>query len=238
MASFGSLTPMLPGCSHDNARVSVWGEHVGKELAAQPRDYNRQFQILQPNKLEAVEAKAGLQAPVETRRRMRRTLVAENSKTEELRAKLAGLYVKHHGVDLGQEPRGPRRVKPGGAPITPPRSQSLPAKKTEGAFGVDGRDLDRPDAPGDPPPADSLDEFKGHFMKQLTAGRKAPRERGISKPLTSNQELGWEPAKRLSQPALQRLAERTRLSSCDETKYGSNYVGTWGRGLYQSRKES
>jgi hypothetical protein len=29
------------------------------------------------------------------------------------------------------------------------------------------------------------------------------------------------------------LTERTRLSSCDETRYGSNYVGTWGRGLYQ-----
>ena len=230
---------MLPTAADDNVRVSVWGEHVSKELAAQPRDYNRQFRVLQPNKLEAVESKAGLQAPAETRRRMRRTLLERQSETEHLRAKLAGMYVKHHGFDLGQEPRGPRRIKPGGAPVTPPpRSQSLPAKKTEGAFGVDGRELERPEQPGDPPPADSLDEFKGEFIKQLTAGRKPPRERGISKPLTTNQELGWEQAKRLSQPALQRLTERTRLSSCEETKYGSNYVGTWGRGLYQSRDRS
>ena len=193
--------------------------------------------MLNPEKLEAVEPKAGLQAPLETRRRMRRTLIEQQSETEQLRERLAGLYVKHRGVDIGQEPRGPRKIKPGGAPVTPPpRSQSLPAKKTEGAFGVDSRELERPERRSDPPPPDSLDEFKGEFIKQLTAGRQGPRDRGVPKPVTSSQEHGWEQPKRLSQPALLRLAERTRLSSCAETRYGSDYVGTWGRGLYQSRR--
>ena len=37
MASFGSPTPLLPTAADDNVRVSVWSEHVGKELAAQVR---------------------------------------------------------------------------------------------------------------------------------------------------------------------------------------------------------
>ena len=236
MASFGANTPMLPCAKDDNARVSVWGEHVGKELAHQPRDYGRQFRILQPEKMEVFCAKAGMQAPVERTRTMRRTLVAASSETEQLRAKLAKMYEKNHGVDIGMEPRGPRRVKPGGEPVTlshPPRAQSLPERPTAGAFGVHGAEQERP---GDPPPADSLDEFRGAFMSQLQKGTAAPRERGVRKPQSSSGAYGWEAHRQISQPALERLTERSRLISCDETKYGSNYIGTWGRGLYQAKQ--
>ena len=98
MASFGAPTPMLPTAADDNVRVSVWSEHVSKELQ-RSRATTTDSSGAAARKLEAVEAKAGLQAPVETRRRMRRTLLKQQSETEQLRAKLAGLYVKHHGVD-------------------------------------------------------------------------------------------------------------------------------------------
>ena len=227
MASFGANTPMLPCAKDDNARVTVWAEHVGKELAALPRNFNRPFRVVRPQEMEAVQVKAGLQHRTEGPRITRRTLAAEQGETERLRQEFLGM------VPSEVPRRGPRRIKPGGAPATPPRAQSLPAEHKPGAFGVHGAE---PERSTDPPPADSLDEFRGQFMEQLSKASAGPRQRGVQKPRTSQQEFGFHRAKRISQPALERLTERTRLSSCKETKYGSNYALTWGRGLYQARR--
>ena len=123
MASFGANTPMLPCAKDDNARVTVWAEHVGKELAALPRNFNRPFRVVRPQEMEAVQVKAGLQHRTEGPRITRRTLAAEQGETERLRQQFLGM------VPSEVPRRGPRRIKPGGAPATPPQPTAVKARR-------------------------------------------------------------------------------------------------------------
>ena len=161
----------------------------------------------------------------------------------------------------------------------PPRAQSLPLEPTPGAFGADGGGASSrkggggggslaSDAGGRHmhslgEPEDSLDDFKGQFLEQLSRAKLPPRARAaaassspcggggggvqLQAPKTSNQNFGWDielhmrsgsgAIKQLARPASfsERLTERNAVKNAPETKYADDYTLAWGRGLYAKR---
>jgi hypothetical protein len=112
-------------------------------------------------------------------------------------------------------------------------------------------------------PEDSLDDFKGQFLEQLSRAKLPPRARAaaassspcggggggiqLQAPKTSNQNFGWDielhmlsgsgTIKQLARPASfsERLTERNAVKNAPETKYADDYTLAWGRGLYAKR---